>query len=376
MAEKDYQDKLDVFEKLINNLQGVSGEQLGIWTGSGWVNLKGTLLEHLFSDLGVVEALTAFLLRLRENYFVRDDFILSGGQPFQSIERYLKPGTLNAFTNTSTQELFNQYNIVTAIQDDAVIPVVRVIYDQEKLAHSFATLVSLTSLLDAYSVSTGNSKLVEGMFASCNADMHLNSQVKSVTLVDKNKFTIEYLDTTTGGTFTEQVDRVVIAAPIEFTQIEFKNMTLAAYSPRQFVHWYVTIIVAKSVNPLYFNESESFVVPQAVLTTQSSSASTPFNVVQYIADANDGYHVYKIFSNDWVNSTLQSLFVDIREFHVQVWHYTFPVFNPTPSPTSDFQPIELFPGVFYVNTMESVASAMECSVISGRNVANLIHQSL
>jgi hypothetical protein len=50
----------------------------------------------------------------------------------------------------------------------------------------------------------------------------------------------------------------------------------------------------------------------------------------------------------------------------------------TPQPiraAADFQPLDLGGNLFNVNAMESLASAMEISVIGGKNVAGKIHAS-
>lgn len=109
-----------------------------------------------------------------------------------------------------------------------------------------------------------------------------------------------------------------------------------------------------------------------------------------------GAKIYKLFSNVDVSSLLSQIFIDVSDSHVQVsvfrsqqlksiyfgisppfgflcqaWPYTFPELIPT----INFQPIILAQNLYYLNTMESVASAMEASVISGRNTAQLIISS-
>jgi hypothetical protein len=75
----------------------------------------------------------------------------------------------------------------------------------------------------------------------------------------------------------------------------------------------------------------------------------------------------------------------MQSYYVHTWPYTFPELipvssspsssTPTSSPSS-FQPIHLSPGLLYMNTMESVASAMEESTLSGANAARIIEDLL
>ena len=99
-----------------------------------------------------------------------------------------------------------------------------------------------------------------------------------------------------------------------------------------------------------------------------------------------GQKIYKLFSKQSVEGDVDQLFVGVTDVQVKVrpplpclvcvlmlaqeWEYTFPVLTPDVK----FQPIILGENIFYLNTMESVASAIEGSVIAGRNIAQLIMQ--
>lgn len=183
-------------------------------------------------------------------------------------------------------------------------------------------------------------------------------------------------------------DCVVIASPWEFTGIEWVNMTAvsARVRPRTFVHWYVTVVRAYSLNASFFGlPNQGAAMPNAILTTAAAAADTPFNVIQLEATISAGDKLFKIFSNEDVRPHLPRLFTDVTSVDVQVWPYTFPELKPV-KPISDdnsadaddssdgYQPIVPARGIFYLNAMESVASAMEGSVIAGRNVAQLLSE--
>ena len=68
---------------------------------------------------------------------------------------------------------------------------------------------------------------------------------------------------------------------------------------------------------------------------------------------------------------MDDYFIDVQSVYVHHWVYTFPRFIPTTNP-EDFQDIQLDDGLFNINTIESVASAMEVPVINARNVAQII----
>ena len=115
-------------------------------------------------------------------------------------------------------------------------------------------------------------------------------------------------------------------------------------------------------------------VPDNILTTQSASPTTPFNVLQLEVSLGPQDNVFKLFSNADLSGELSKIFTGIRSVRVQDWPFTFPVLRPVHN-VSEFQPIVWAEGLYYVNTMESVASAMEGSVIAGRNVAIMMSQA-
>ena len=84
----------------------------------------------------------------------------------------------------------------------------------------------------------------------------------------------------------------------------------------------------------------------------------------------DNTSYYKMFSNSDITVLLPQIFKGVVSSRVQHWPYTFPHFTVTSK--TELQPLKLDSGIFYLNAMESVASAMETSVIAARNAALLV----
>ena len=76
-----------------------------------------------------------------------------------------------------------------------------------------------------------------------------------------------------------------------------------------------------------------------------------------------------VYSDSSVMAQLDQLFVNVNQTYTHHWPYTFAHLAPTDGHVA--QPILLSksPGLYNVNSMESLASAMEISSIGGRNVA-------
>ena len=216
-------------------------------------------------------------------------------------------------------------------------------------------------MVGASSVSNGNSELVRAMFESSeNVSIQLSTKVESIRK-DGNVLMIETKNDT-----LHSCQDVVIAAPLEFTSIDFQNLNVSSDIPRrEFVNCTVTIVKAKSVNLSYFHLDDVAKLPNNIFTT--SKADAPFTVMQLETnDLDDGYSIWKFFSVQSV--PLDQIFNDVSDVHVQQWPYTFPHLDPNIT----FQPILLAPHLYNVNTMESVASAMEGSIIAGRNIAMIL----
>ncbi len=156
--------------------------------------------------------------------------------------------------------------------------------------------------------------------------------------------------------------------------VSFHNFSVDPLSKqprRTWTYWYVHHVSAISLNNNFFKQPKNWSQPQAILTT--SNSSTPWATIQQVARNKNGMNIYKLFCFRNITSTIDRYFLGVNKVHVKYWRYTFPVLAPIER-QSQFQAIQLDDNVFNINTMESVASAMEGSVISGRNVAMMVKE--
>jgi hypothetical protein len=163
-----------------------------------------------------------------------------------------------------------------------------------------------------------------------------------------------------GQILQNDCDFLVLAAPLEMAQLAQSFPTVAF---RTYHHWYVTLVSAMGFSPSFFNQSNP---PDSILTTKN--ATSKFTTCAIIARGTENRKVYKCFSNVQLeNMYLETLFEGLYESYAHFWPQTFPEMIPN----TKFQPIQMN-GVYYLNAMESVAVAMEGSVIAGKNVATLM----
>ncbi len=109
-------------------------KNLGVWTGESLLNGEHILFEHGLSDLrGIVDE-SLFLARLKENYRQRGE-----NEIFNTVDEFLRYGSLNKFTSISSRNYFTSQHIASATQDVLLEPLMRCIYGQGLSAHAFAS---------------------------------------------------------------------------------------------------------------------------------------------------------------------------------------------------------------------------------------------
>eukprot|EP00164_Ancoracysta_twista_P010040 GFYU01015016.1.p1 GENE.GFYU01015016.1~~GFYU01015016.1.p1 ORF type:complete len:514 (+),score=120.04 GFYU01015016.1:24-1565(+) len=334
-----------------------------IYDGTKFVPINVTLKEKLL--MGAIVLI--FRERLLRNYWLR------GSKPFSKVEDFLLHGSLNKYTSVSTLEFFKKNYVPIDLAQVSVEPILRAIYDQSMEVSTFASLVSLLAAsAKQSSAAAGNSEVVRAMLTAGGADVRLNTHVTDVKKSDgaDGKYTVT--STTTGADGakdqSEEYDVVVVATPLEFSDLQSKFPQVAL---RDFVHIYVTFVEADDINLSYFDPSTtpSSTSPDDILTTESSG--NLFTELSYRGQSKSGKRVYKMFTNEDITGRLSELFVNHSNPYVHHWPHTFPNLNP--SAQSSYQDVHLDSHrMFYINGMESVASAMEGSVIGARNIALLV----
>jgi hypothetical protein len=117
----------------------------------------------------------------------------------------------------------------------------------------------------------------------------------------------------------------------------------------------------------------------AVLTMSNVSANTHthFVTVQPLGKHGttrnaSGPSVWMVYSDKDVSDGLDEMFINVTNFYHHHWPYTFAALKPITA-ESQLQPVVLHSaGLYNINALESIATAMEISVIGARNIARLV----
>ena len=257
------------------------------------------------------------------------------------------------------------------------------IYGQNNEIDAFAGFVALAGIDEGYlwSVIGGNYQIPLKALKASNAT-YIVSKVTDVTLNTDNTYTVS------SEKMTASFDVVIIAHPLNLSNIKFNNFSNPIYThlAKTPYHRTVATFVKGEPNPQFFgypgqNYPRNF--PLAILTNNMEGSPVDFNsLVQVIPATIDEKEarkyakplkdlptqVFKVFSQSpLTESDLSKLFCSIDSVAVKDW-LAYPQYDPP----EQFPPFVLDgEGLLYINCIEKAASAMELSVIAAKNVALL-----
>jgi len=166
-----------------------------------------------------------------------------------------------------------------------------------------------------------------------------------------------------------------LAAPIHASQISLPESLTVQVPERPHQSILTTVIStnASYPDPTYFGLKPGSRVARTILTTVREGGEEPeFLSLKYHsiirANGNEEY-VVKILSEEKLSGeTLERLFgpESVKWIRTHEWK------TPVLTPTTTFPPIKLDKGFYYVNAFDSIISTLESSIVSGRNVADLL----
>lgn len=132
--------------------------------------------------------------------------------------------------------------------------------------HAFAVMVSMEASHGTWAVEEGNFRIFEEFAIRSKTNVQLNSKVTAIdeiTEIDSlGNHIYKYIVQTQDGKF-QLFDEVVLAAPLEFTDIQFPFPTKQHQRDYRTVH---VTLVAGHANPNYFKRSYIENVPTFIVT--------------------------------------------------------------------------------------------------------------
>ena len=174
-------------------------------------------------------------------------------------------------------------------------------------------------------------------------------------------FLVSY-STSTSQNATQSFDLVVIASPLTADKSKISGLPLSSNFPGAYHTTVATLVQGElssqfSTLTNFFLSEENYLVSLAKLSPVDFDPSSDMPILP----------VYKVFSTRPLSDKeLSLIFKSVETVNVTSW-LAYPSYK-----TVDLTYFELAPGLYYTSRIEWAASAMEMSVISAKNIANLL----
>lgn len=369
---------------------------LGIWNGQEFVIVtkaedswwdKAKLLWRygaapLWTNRLMKRAVGKFLTMYEEPVF-----------PWRSLSEVVEQVGLLEATGVTGEQYLKANGIGEAFAREVVQASTRVNYASNlPYIHGLETMVCMATN-GATAIEGGNWQIFSHMLAESSASLHLNTTISHISKRSDSTY-----DLTTASGHTATFDQVILAAPLQFTNLTFDPAPQHLPDEIPYAKLYTTLFASPHrLDPKTFNMDASAAVPQYVLTTlpphetPTDSAGSPsfFSIsisslsVNPLSTPPRSEYIYKIFSPSPINSTFLSHILGIPVSHKEgergevdgavswikhkLW-YSY----PREYPRVTFEEVKLDEGLWYTSGIESFISTMETSALSGKNVARLV----
>ncbi|KAF8704712.1 Prenylcysteine lyase, partial [Rhizoctonia solani] len=348
----------------------------GVWDGSNlvWRTTNNSTADSIRSDQRYQDG-SAKTLRLIIPYLT--SFAKSYTHSFPSFATIADYSSAVGYTTLSTTTLksyLTQGGVNSNWINDFISASTRFNYAQDASAiNAVAGMASLASG-NSYSIKTGNFRIFEQFLTRSGASLQLGTKVESI-----RKIGSKYIIETNKG--EGEYDAVIVAAPLPLTKIKFIDTATkpSSFAKVNYVHLHSTTLTTTSPSllPTYFKVDNSSMLPGTIVTTGEYGSRPEFTGLRYqytLLRNGVTEYVVKIYSLEKLsNGKLEKLFGKnmVKWVHRQEWE-AYPYF---PS-RSDFPPVKIDEGLYYVNAMEALFSTMETEIISSRNVVDILSKEL
>ena len=282
------------------------------------------------------------------------------------------------------------------IVDELIAGVCRAIYcqDTDEIDAMVATISRAACENNQMSaIVGGNYQLPVKLLESSTAEVHnvrITKVVKVITTeTTAPSYVLHYTEDEAVGQ-SEMWDAVIIACPLETSDIKFEGFDTdkwTAVRKRKF-HKTVANFVYGKLNPRFFGVDElDSTFPEVIFTTKLHNPSVDFKFILLACPVDlttqqrsdykravrkDSMKVYDVFTSEPLTDEQLSLIFSEYTDHTAVEWMGYPEYV-TPESFGSFV---LDDGLFYVNCIEHVASAMETSCIGGKNASLLANDYL
>ena len=296
--------------------------------------------------------------------------------PFQSIEELLEKTELREYARVSCTDLFKTQGISEKFAMEFIEPLVNHLTYQGLRANGLIGLAFAFTLANPtiYSITGGNVQLVKALLNSSNATTRYGCEIQKIE--KKNgKYEVRGLEDGK-HTIKEKFDVIIIATPIDSSNIQLSGFNQNAVNvmqnnQKELIGVSVTITLVKGrINPYFFGMTSPEQMPGSISTTLE--CTLPLIAIEKRLTKDDQDLYYITSRQPPSKNFLDQIFLKQYEV-VKMHHWKHAVGDMTPREVHD--PIVLDDNCYYLSSIDKLLTAMEFSVIMGRNIAMLVSNS-
>ncbi|KAK6474792.1 prenylcysteine oxidase-like isoform X1 [Huso huso] len=305
------------------------------------------------------------------------------GYAFSTVDELLHSLGGSLFINmtrNSVSESLLELGLSQRFIDEVIAAVTRVNYGQSVSIPAFVGAVSLAGAqANLWAVEGGNKLVCSGLLKEAKANL-IHAQVTSVSLVSADTAQYQVSYTTEKDKGSAMYDIVIIATPLQegMANITFENFEPPIPELPGAYHHTVVSIVHGYLNCSYFGYPDpKLFLFASILTTEAPALF--FDSVGNVSPVNisKGFKkkqpqeaaIWKVFSPQPLErKDLKTLFKSYYSVQVTDWQ-AYPQYGST----KRLPPIVLHDNMYYLNSMEWAASAMEMSSVAAKNIALLAY---
>lgn len=387
------------------DLDGLT-QTLGVWDGENFVFMQNDDGYEWWNNLkllwkyGLSTIRTQRLVEDTMNKFLK--MYEAPIFPFKSLGEAAIRAGLSASSKTSAQ-LLEENGIHAPFSTDIIQAATRVNYAQNLAQiHGLEAMVCMVAD-GAMSVNGGNWQIFDRMLRYNQNEVLLNTRVTDVSLLeDRGQYRVKSTSPMSNGlevstkTEARDFDTVIIAGPLQFSNISIRPTPAFPPASTPYVTLYVTLFTSPyRLNPSKFGLHNLAEVPTTILTTlpKDGGSSASFfslgilrTVINPHIQPSRKEYLYKLFcpTPPSLNELIETLNVPARNHNsssmnddknVITWKYdrkwhSYPYLPPRK--TFDSPQLDVMGKLWYTSGIEPFISTMETSSLMGKNIAQLV----
>lgn len=324
--------------------------------------------------------------------------------PFRSLYQVVHDLDLSATIAVEGETFLAKHSIDPPFSTEVIQASSRVNYAQNLgLIHGLETMVCM-STDGAMAIEGGNWQIFDRMLKAAGAHVRLGGQVSEIHKNGNGAYSIvsaaDESISVASQHYTDNFDSVIIAAPLQFSDIKFSPPLPNPPDAIPYVKLQVTLLASQHLlSPAAFKLPDETPVPQVILTTLPPdvdmgskqdgvgpagffSISTLGKVTNPSSHPPQTEFLYKVFSPGPLTSAFVSRILGLPDpqgdlssiakeniswLYEKTWH-SYPYLYPRVT----FDEPQLDANLWYTSGIESFISTMETSSLMGMNVARLV----